>query len=111
MMNIGVGLLLQSVEFFTWVRESINPEKIFMQYDMILIPQWVWTEICDSKNRKSYINDLKQYSKVQIIDEIDYLILVDYKEAELYYLFLYCCYNVSGFVSFIKKNILRNVYR
>jgi hypothetical protein len=33
---------------------------------------------------------------------------VDYKEAELYYLFLYCCYNVSRLVSFIKKNILKS---
>jgi len=97
-----------SVEFLRWVREIIDPEKIFEQYDTILIPQWVWVEICDSENRKSYVNDLKQYLKVQIIDEVDYLILVDYKEAELYYLFLYCCYNVSRLVSFIKKNILKN---
>ena len=33
---------------------------------------------------------------------------MDYKEVELYYLFLYCCYNVSRLVSFIKKNILKN---
>jgi len=97
-----------SVEFLRWVREIIDPEKIFEQYDTILIPQWVWVEICDSENRKSYVNDLKQYLKVQIIDEVYYLILVDYKEAELYYLFLYCCYNVSRLVSFIKKNILKN---
>lgn len=97
-----------SVEFLTWVRKSVSPEKIFSQYDMILIPKWVWVEVCDSDNRKSYINDLKHYSKVQIIDEVDYLTLVDYKEAELYYLFLYCCYNVSRLISFIKKNILKN---
>ncbi|HOM02290.1 MAG TPA: hypothetical protein PLH43_05620 [Acetivibrio sp.] len=30
-----------SVEFLTWVRESISPEKIFKHYDMILIPRWV----------------------------------------------------------------------
>lgn len=97
-----------SVEFLTWVRKSVSPEKIFSQYDIIFIPQWVWVEVCDSDNRKSYINDLKHYSKVQIIDEVDYLTLVDYKEAELYYLFLYCCYNVSRLISFIKKNILKN---
>lgn len=96
-----------SVEFLTWVRKDVSPEKIFSQYDMILIPQWVWIKVCDSENRKSYIDDLKHYSKVQIIDEVDYLTLVDYKEAELYYLFLYCCYNVSRLVSFIKKNILK----
>jgi hypothetical protein len=97
-----------SIEFLTWVRKNVSPEKIFSQYDIILIPQWVWIEVCDSDNRKSYINDLIHYSKVQIIDEVDYLTLVDYKEAELYYLFLYCCYNVSRLVSFIKKNILKN---
>jgi hypothetical protein len=92
----------------TWVHGSVSPEKIFSQYDIIFIPQWVWVEVCDSDNRKSYINDLEHYLKVQIIDEVDYLILVDYKEAELYYLFLYCCYNVSRLISFIKKNILKN---
>jgi hypothetical protein len=29
------------------------------------------TEVCDSENRKSYINDLKYYSKYQIVDEVD----------------------------------------
>ncbi|MFU0801090.1 MAG: hypothetical protein ACFWUE_10630 [Xylanivirga thermophila] len=97
-----------SIEFLTRIQCCIRPEKIFSQYDIILVPEWVWIEVCDSENRKDYINDLKHYSKVQIIDEVDYLILVDYKEAELYYLFLYCCYNVSRLVSFIKKNILKN---
>ncbi|HHU68923.1 MAG TPA: hypothetical protein GXZ31_01320 [Thermoanaerobacterales bacterium] len=98
------------IEFLTLVhKSSICPKKIFKQYDIILVPQWVWVEVCDSDNRKNYINDLKEYSmRVQIIDEVDYLTLVDYKEAELYYLFLYCCYNVSRFVSFFKKNILGN---
>ena len=97
-----------SIEFLTWTQGSISPEKIFSQYDIIFIPGWVLVEVCDSENRKNYINDLKHYSKVQIIDEVDYLMLVDYKEAELYYLFLYCCYNVGRLVSFIKKNILKN---
>lgn len=97
-----------SIEFLTWTQGSISPEKIFSQYDIIFIPGWVWVEVCDSENRKNYINDLKHYLKVQIIDEVDYLMLVDYKEAELYYLFLYCCYNVGRLVSFIKKNVLKN---
>lgn len=40
-----------------------SPEKIFSQYDIIFIPQWVWVEVCDSDNRKSYIADLKEYSR------------------------------------------------
>lgn len=97
-----------SIEFLTRIRESITPKNIFDQYDAILIPRWVWIEVCDSNNRKSYINSLKHYSKVQIIDEVDYLTLINYKEVELYYLFEYCCYNVSRLVSFFKKNILKN---
>jgi hypothetical protein len=27
-----------SVEFLTWVRKNISPEKIFSQYDIIFIP-------------------------------------------------------------------------
>lgn len=97
-----------SIEFLTWIHKRISPKKIFSQYDIILIPRWVWIEVCDSDNRKGYINDLEHYFKVQIIDEVDYLTLMDFKEAELYYLFLYCCYNVSRLVSFIKRNILKN---
>ena len=96
-----------SVEFLTWMYERISPEKIFSQYDMIFIPKWVWVEVCDSEKRKSYIYNLKHYSKVQIIDEVDYSTLVDYKEAELYYIFLYSCNNVSRLVRFIKRNILQ----
>jgi|GEM_PF-717355 hypothetical protein len=98
-----------SIEFLTRVHKSVSPKKIFSQYDIIFIPRWVWVEVCDSENRKSYINSLKEYSaNVQIVDEVGYLELVDYKEAELFYLFLYCCYNVSRLVSFIKRNILKN---
>lgn len=60
-----------SIEFLTWIHGSISPEKIFMQYDIILIPGWVWVEVCDSENRKSYINDLKHYSEVQVINEVE----------------------------------------
>ena len=97
-----------SIEFLTWIHAIINPEKIFSLYDIIFIPRWVWVEVCDSENRERYINHLKQISKVEIIDEVDYLSLVNYKEVELYYFFLYCCYNVSRLVSFIKRNILKN---
>lgn len=95
-----------SVEFLTRVNEIVGPDKIFNQYDMILVPRWVWFEICNSDVRENYVNNLKSYSKLQIIDEIHYSELVNYREAELYYLFLYSCYNVSRIVSFIKKNIL-----
>ncbi len=96
-----------SVEFLTWVNRSIDPGLIFNKYDAVLIPQWVWIEICDSQNRINYINNLECYTKVQVIREVDYSILVEHKEAELYYLFLYSCYNVSRIVSSIRKNILK----
>lgn len=44
-----------SIEFLTWIYGSISPEKIFMQYDIILIPQWAWVEVCGSENRKSLV--------------------------------------------------------
>lgn len=97
-----------SVDFLTRVHASISPEQIFSQYDMIFVPQWVWVEVCDSESRKDYIKDLGHRYIVQILDEVDYSILVNYKEAELYYLFYYCCYNVSRLVSFIRKNVLKN---
>lgn len=96
-----------SIEFLTRIYDRIGPEKIFCQYDIIFIPKWVWVEVCDSEKRKNYIYNLKHFSKVQIIDEVDYAALVDYKEAALYYIFLYSCNNVSRLVGFIKRNILQ----
>ena len=75
---------------------------------MILIPQWVWVEVCDSESRKNYIEDLGNKSKVLVIDEGDYTTLVGYKEAELYLLFLYCCYTISRVISFFKGDIQKN---
>ncbi len=95
-----------SIELLT--RVKISPEKIFNQYDIILIPGWVWVEVSESDNRINYINSLKEYSNVQIINEFEYLILVDYKEALLYYLFRNCCENVSRLISFLKRDILKN---
>lgn len=95
-----------SIEFLT--RVCISPEKIFSQYDIIFVPQWVWVEVSESDNRKDYINNLKEYSNVLLITEVEYLTLVDYREAILYYLFRNCCENVCRLVSFLKKDILKN---
>jgi len=45
-----------SIEFLTRVKKSVSPGKIFGQYDIILIPQWVWIEVCDSDIRKIFHN-------------------------------------------------------
>ncbi|OWZ83358.1 hypothetical protein [Natranaerobius trueperi] len=98
-----------SVEFLTRVQNEISYKMVFASYDIILIPQWVWNEVTDSNNRVNYITELQNaLERVEIINEQDYTKLVDYKEAELYYLFQYSCDYIARLVSFMKRKITKN---
>lgn len=98
-----------SIEFFTWVKDIIQQDKILGYYDIILIPGWVWAEVSDSGNRVQYINDLinKYSKKTLVINETEYSELIGYRDAELYSVFVYSCEWVARIVSFMKKNILK----
>ncbi|WPX08833.1 hypothetical protein [Anaerocellum danielii] len=95
-----------SIEFLTYVIDKIPPKKIFTPYDVVLIPTWVWEEICDSPHRKNYAYKIGNSSKyLHIINEYDYVYLVDHKEAELFRLFTHACYVHSILYGFLKKDI------
>ena len=108
--SLKIGILDNcSIEFLTRVQNKISPEIVFNQYDIVLIPLWVWYEVEDSHNRVNYINELRNKSiRIHIVDEKDYSKMVDFKEAELYYLFLYSCDKIGRLVSFLNRDILKN---
>lgn len=99
-----------SVEFFLRIKEQVDIKQLFEDYDLVLIPGWIKTEIEDSEYRKNYVNELKQMEAINFsyIDELDYIKLVDYKDAILFNFFLYSCGSIKPLESFIKRNILKN---
>lgn len=61
-----------------FMREGMSIEKSLDYYDRIIIPGWVWTEICDSKYRKQYIEELQEKGyPIEVLSEKDYLQVVD----------------------------------
>lgn len=99
-----------SVEFLNIIEEYAGVEEIFYGYDLILVPEWIKAEIEDSEYRKAYIKRLKEIEDIYFcyVDEVKYLELINYKDADLFNLFLYSCGSVKPLESFIKRNILKN---
>lgn len=96
------------IEVLTRISSTITQDHIFGQYDIILIPRWVYEEIQDSEVRVRYINELRDtYNlNVYVIEEKDYSELVDFKEADLFYIFIHSCHLVTNLISFINRNII-----
>lgn len=96
------------IEVLTRTSSLITQDRIFNQYDIIIIPGWVYEEIRDSDVRVRYVNALRDvYNlKVYIIEEKDYSELVDFKEADLFYIFIYSCHLVTNLIGFINRNII-----
>lgn len=76
------------IEVLTRASSVITQNYIYAQYDIILIPGWVYEEVQDSEVRVSYINELQsRYNlNVYIIREKDYSELIGFKEAELFFI-------------------------
>ena len=72
--------ILDNCEIDTLYRlkeENIPVELALESYDYILIPGWVWTEVCDSEDRKEYVKDLiRKRLPVKILLEKRYIELV-----------------------------------
>ena len=69
--------ILDNCEIDTLYRlkeENIPVELALESYDYILIPGWVWTEVCDSEDRKEYVKDLiRKRLPVKILLEKRYI--------------------------------------
>ncbi|SHJ80029.1 hypothetical protein [Paramaledivibacter caminithermalis] len=99
-----------SVEFLNIIEEYVSSQNIFNGYDLILVPEWIRAEIEDSEYRKAYVNRLLEIEDIYFyyVDELEYLELINYKDADLFNLFLYSCGSVKPLESFIKRYILKN---
>lgn len=107
--NLKVCILDNNmIEILTRVSSIVKQDCIFGHYDIILVPGWVYEEVQDSGVRVRYINELRnKYNlNLYVIEEKDYSELVDFKEADLFYIFVYSCRVLTNLISFINKNIM-----
>ncbi len=66
------------IEILNRLKGRIPVEKTLESYDYILIPGWVWEEVCDSRFRKDYIEDLiKRGFPIKILPEKRYIEVVN----------------------------------
>ena len=105
-----IGILdNNTINFLTKINKYAHTVKLLENYDLLLIPSWVYEEVKDSEERVNYIKDI--FSKdiqIYIISEDDYEELVGYKSEWLYKFFLYSCFLNAELKSFIKRNIEKN---
>ncbi len=96
------------IEILTRISSIIMQDRIFAQYDIILIPRWVYEEVQDSDVRVRYINEFRDKYNLNlcVIEEKDYSELIDFKEADLFYIFVYSCRVLTNLISFINTNII-----
>lgn len=75
-----------SVSFMQGLRiKGLHPEVILNDYDLILIPQWVLTEINDAPGRADYVQKLiDQKYPIFCIEEGTYTVLANNEEGNLY---------------------------
>ncbi|WP_196008212.1 hypothetical protein [Clostridium tyrobutyricum] len=98
-----------TISFLKNIDELIDIERILTNYDLLLIPNWVYQEVKDSEVRTNYLeNLLTKNVDIYIIDENIYEELIKYKTVWLYKFFLYSLWRLGEVKSFIKRNIEKN---
>ncbi|QXE19319.1 hypothetical protein [Clostridium sp. 001] len=105
-----IGILdNNTISFLVNVDKYIYVDKILINYDLLLIPNWVYKEVKDSKDRVDYIENIfNKGIKIFVVNERDYEKLANYKSMWIYKLFLYSSYKIGEVKSFIKRNIEKN---
>jgi hypothetical protein len=105
-----IGILdNNTINFLTKINKYVHTDMVLRNYDLLLIPNWVYEEVTDSEERVNYIKDVfNKDIQIYIINEYDYEELVGYKSEWLYKFFLYSSFLNAELKSFIKRNIEKN---
>ena len=96
-----------SISFMQGLKENgIEPDSILKDYDLILIPEWVLTEINDAEGRADYVQKLINagYPIHSIAEEI-YSDLVNNEEGNLYQIVLASTYQIARIKSYLRRFI------
>ncbi len=94
-----------SISFMQGLNEKgIEVDVILADYDLILIPGWVLTEIYDAEDRVDYIQQLiDEGYPIYSIDEEKYSELANNEEWNLYQIVLASTYQIGRIKSYLRR--------
>lgn len=99
-----------SISFMQRLDENrIIPDKILSDYDLILIPYWVLTEIEDAPGRAGYVENLiRKGYPIHAIDELAYSDLASNEEGNLYQIVQASAKNIGAIKSYLRRYIQKD---
>ena len=84
--------------------EGLRPESILEDYELILLPEWVLTEVYDAEGRANYVQELIDSGyPIRSIAEEKYAELVDGEEGNLYQIVLASTQQLARLRSYLRK--------
>lgn len=94
-----------SISFMQRLHEKgVVSEEILKDYDLILIPEWVLTEIKDAEGRAGYLQKLVDLGyPIHSIAEEDYSNLANQEEGNLYQIVLASTYQIGRIKSYLRR--------
>lgn len=96
-----------SISFMQSLEEKgIASDSILKDYDLILIPEWVLTEIKDAQGRMDYLQQLIESGyPIHYIAEEEYSDLADQEEGNLYQIVLASTYQIGRIKSYLRRHV------
>ena len=86
--------------------KGLQPESVLKDYDLILIPEWVLTEINDAPGRANYVQALiEQGYPIYCIEEEAYSDLTNSEEGNLYQIVLASTRQLARIRSYLRRHI------
>lgn len=94
-----------SISFMQRLHEKgVNSDDILKDYDLILVPEWVLTEIQDAEGRAGYLQQLIDRGyPIHSIAEEDYSNLANQEEGNLYQIVLASTYQIGRMKSYLRR--------
>ena len=94
-----------SISFMQGLHEKgVASDEILKDYDLILIPEWVLTEIKDAEGRTGYLQQLIDLGyPIHSIAEEDYSNLTYQEEGNLYQIVLASTYQIGRIKSYLRR--------
>ena len=89
--------------------KEIKPDSILKDYELILIPKWVLTELEDAPGRAEYVQKLIDDGyPIYSIAEETYSELTGYEEGNLYQIVLASTSLLASVKSYLRRHVEKN---
>lgn len=86
--------------------KGVQPESVLKDYDLILIPEWVLTEINDAPGRANYVQELiNRGCPIYCIEEGAYSDLTNGEEGNLYQIVLVSTRQLARIRSYLRQYV------